>query len=414
QGISEQQLNEYLAKGYSRNDRVGQSLIEAEYETVLRGSKSTARTETDNAGDIISQEQIYSGSKGNNLILTIDMDFQDRVDDILLDVLAKRRGLNESVYAVAIDPNNGDILAMSGKRVVDGKIQDDSLGVISNAYSMGSSVKAATVLSGYMDGVLTLDNNTIVDTPMRMLGSDNISSVFNRTGSVAVNDITSIQYSSNVYMAQVALRMGGYTNYQQDRTVPINAVNTVEKMRRYYRQFGLGSETGIDLPSEATGQQSTPDNPGKAMFLSFGQFDTYTPLQLAQYSSTIANGGIRFAPRLVSEIRETDQETGKVGSLVQEIQPKIMNTIDVSLTVIERVQQGMYLVVNGDYGFTPGIFKSAPYVSAGKTGTAEAQYWGENVARRNENVTNTTYVGFAPYDNPEIAIAVVVPYLPNK
>lgn len=414
QGISEQQLNEYLAKGYSRNDRVGQSLIEAEYETVLRGSKSTARTETDNAGDIISQEQIYSGSKGNNLILTIDMDFQDRVDDILLDVLAKRRGLNESVYAVAIDPNNGDILAMSGKRVVDGKIQDDSLGVISNAYSMGSSVKAATVLSGYMDGVLTLDNNTIVDTPMRMLGSDNISSVFNRTGSVAVNDITSIQYSSNVYMAQVALRMGGYTNYQQDRTVPINAVNTVEKMRRYYRQFGLGSETGIDLPSEATGQQSTPDNPGKAMFLSFGQFDTYTPLQLAQYSSTIANGGIRFAPRLVSEIRETDQETGKVGSLVQEIQPKIMNTIDVSPTVIERVQQGMYLVVNGDYGFTPGIFKSAPYVSAGKTGTAEAQYWGENVARRNENVTNTTYVGFAPYDNPEIAIAVVVPYLPNK
>lgn len=414
QGIPETQLNEYLAKGYSRNDRVGQSLLEAEYETVLRGSKSTARTETDNAGDIISQEQVYSGSKGNNLILTIDMDFQERVDEILLDVLSNRRGLNDSAYAVAINPKNGDILAMSGKRILDGRAQDDTLGVISNAYSMGSSVKGATVLAGYMDGVLTADNNTIVDTPMRMIGSDNISSVFNRTGSVAVNDITSIQYSSNVYMAQVALRMGGYWNYEQNQSVPIDPISTVEKMRRYYRQFGLGSETGIDLPSEATGQQSVPDNPGKAMFLSFGQFDTYTPLQLAQYSSTIANGGIRFAPRLVSEIRETNQDTGEVGSLVQEIEPKIMNTIDVSPTVMERVRQGMYQVVNGNYGFAPGIFNSAPYVSAGKTGTAEAQYWGEIESRRGESVTNTTYVGFAPYDDPEIAIAVVIPYLPNR
>lgn len=414
QGIPKQELNSYLAKGYSRNDRIGQSFLEEQYETVLRGSKSTSKTETDQQGDILSQEEIFSGNKGNNLILTIDMDFQDRVDDILLDVLSKRRGLNESVYAVAINPKNGDILALSGKKVNNGKIEDDSLGVISNAFNMGSSVKAATVLMGYMDGALTLDNNTIVDTPMRMKGSNNISSVFNRYGSVAVNDITALQYSSNVYMAQIALRMGGYWNYQQDRGVPIDYVNTVEKMRRYYRQFGLGSETGIDLPSEATGQQSVPIDAGQAMFLSFGQFDTYTPLQLAQYSATIANGGTRFAPHLVSEIRETNQDTGEVGSLVEEIEPKIMNTIDVSPTVIERVQQGMYQVVNGNYGFAPGIFNSAPYVSAGKTGTAQAFYWGANKAKQGESVTNVTYIGYAPYDDPEIAIAVVVPYLPNR
>lgn len=413
QGIPKQQLNSYLAKGYSRNDRIGQSFLEAQYETVLRGSKSTSKTETDNSGDIISQEEIFSGSKGNNLILTIDMDFQDRVDDILLDVLSNRRGLNESVYAVAIDPKNGDILALSGKKVVNGKVKDDSLGVISNAFNMGSSVKPATVLMGYMDGALTLDNNTIVDTPMRMKGSNNISSVFNRSGSVSVNDITALQYSSNVYMAQIALRMGGYWNFQQDQGVPIDYINTVDNMRRYYRQFGLGSETGIDLPSEATGQQSVPQDAGQAMFLAFGQFDTYTPLQLAQYSSTIANGGTRFAPRLVSEIRETNQDTGEVGSLVKEIEPKIMNTIDVSPTVIERVQQGMYQVVNGNYGFVPGIFNSAPYVSAGKTGTAQAFYWGANKSKQGESVTNVTYVGYAPYDDPEIAIAVVVPYLPN-
>src|SRR5699024_5539646 len=174
-----------------------------------------------------------------------------------------------------------------------------SLGVISNAFNMGSSVKPATVLMGYMDGALTLDNNTIVDTPMRMKGSNNISSVFNRSGSVSVNDITALQYSSNVYMAQIDLRIVVYWNIKQDQGVPIDYINTVDNMRRYYRQFGLGSETGIDLPSEATGQQSVPQDAGQAMFLAFGQFDTYTPLQLAQYSSTIANGGTRFAPRLV-------------------------------------------------------------------------------------------------------------------
>lgn len=414
QGIPESQMNEYLAKGYARNDRVGQSLLEAEYETVLRGSKSASRTETDNSGDIVQQEEIYSGNKGNNLILTINMDFQERMDEILIEALENRRGLNNSVYAVAIDPSNGDVLAMSGKRVVDGKIQDDTLGNLTHAFSMGSSVKGATVLAGYMGGVLTPENNTIVDTPLRFLGSENISSVFNRTGSVPVNDIESLQYSSNVYMATVAMRMGGYWDYEPNRSLPIDGPETIEKMRRYYRQFGLGSETGIDLPGESTGQPGIYDNPAQALFLSFGQFDTYTPLQLAQYSSTIASGGIRFAPRLVSEIRGTNGDNGEVGSLVQETQPKIMNTIDVSPDVMDRVQRGMYEVVNGDYGFAPGVFAGAPYEAAGKTGTAEAFYWGEEVDRRGESVTNMTFVGFAPYEDPEISIAVVVPYLPNR
>src|SRR5690625_856958 len=265
-----------------------------------------------------------------------------------------------------------------------------------------------------MDGFLNPENNTIVDPPLRFIGSENISSVFNRTGSVPVNDIQAMQYSSNVYMATVAMRMGGYWDYEPNRTLPIDGPETIEKMRRYYRQFGLGSETGIDLPGESTGQPGLYDNPAQALFLSFGQFDTYTPLQLAQYSSTIASGGIRFAPRLVSEIRGTNGENGEVGSLIQETQPKIMNTIDVAPNIIDRVQRGMYQVVNGDYGFAPGVFADAPYEAAGKTGTAEAFYWGEEVNRRLESVTNMTFVGFAPYDNPEIAIAVVVPYLPNQ
>lgn len=413
QGIPETQEKEYLAKGYSRNDRVGRSLLESQYETVLKGSKSMAETETDNFGDIIGQSEIYSGSKGHNLILTVDMDFQNAVDDIVLEVLSRRQGLNDSVYAVAMNPKNGDILAMSGKKVnKKGQIEDDTLGVITHAFTMGSSVKAATVLSGYMDEVISVDNNNIIDSRLTFLGSPSISSVFNRHGTRMMTDKTSIQYSSNVYMSQIAMRMGGYWNYQPRRSLPINGETTVNKMRSYYRQFGLGSETGIDLPNESTGQEGEVNNPGQALFLSFGQFDTYTLMQLAQYISTVANGGVRFAPKLVSEIRETNPINGQVGPLVQEVKPKIMNFIDVSEEEMKRVQEGLYLVVNGDYGFAPSVFASAPYTAAGKTGTAQAFYWDDEKKQITGQVTNLTFVGYAPYEDPEIAVAIVIPYLP--
>lgn len=415
QGLPQDQINAYLARGYSRNDRVGAGQIEEQYEDVLSGSKSRASTETDTAGDIISEEQVYAGSKGHNLVLTIDMEFQEKLDQIVLETLGNRKGLNDSVYAVAMDPNTGDILGMSGKRIIDGKIEDHALGVIQSAFEMGSSVKGATVLAGYMDGAITLENNTMLDTPLRLVNSNNISSLFNRNGSRMMNDITALEYSSNVYMAKIAMRMGGYWDYQQDSTVPINASNTIDTMRYYYRQFGLGSNTGIDLPSESIGLagQVAVHETFKPMFQSFGQHDTYTVLQLGQFISTIANGGTRLAPRLVSEIRETDPETGGVGKLVEDIEPKIMNTIDVTEEQMERVQYGHYRVVNGNYGYGPIAFGDAEYEAAGKTGTAEASYYGSNRDLHGTVVTNMTYVGYAPYDDPEIAIAVAIPYLPN-
>lgn len=417
QGLPASDVNSYRAKGYSRNDRVGTSYIEAVYEEVLRGSKSKAKTETNNNGDIVNSEKIYDGNSGNNLVLTIDMDFQEDVDEIVLDVLGKRRGLNESVYAVAMNPKNGDILAMSGKRVNEkGEVVDDALGVISSGFSMGSSIKPATILAGYMDGVITVDNNTIIDTPLDIPGTQLITSLFNPSGSRPMNDITALEYSSNIYMSILAMRMGGFYNFQQRQPVGIDPEATANKMRQYYRQFGLGTQTGIIL-NESIGQLGPNPTPGLVMFLSFGQFDTYTPLQLAQFSATMANGGTRFAPRLVSEIRGTDPESGEVGELIQEIPPKIMNYIDVTDEQMERVQYGMRRVINGNYGYGPVAFEGAPYAAAGKTGTAEAYYYSNEENKKQFNgtsVTNMTFVGYAPYEDPEIAIAVTIPYLPNN
>lgn len=415
QGLPASQVNEYLAKGYSRNDRVGSSQIESQYENVLRGSKSKTRTEMDSSGDILTQEEVYPGRKGDSLVMTIDLDFQERVDQIVTDIVSERRGLNDSAYAIAMDPNDGSILAMSGKKAnSNGNIEDHTRGTIDNAFEMGSTVKGATILAGYMDGVLTPENNNIIDTPMEIQSSQNISSVFNRTGTRMMNDITALQYSSNVYMARLAMRMGGYWDYEQNQTVPINPDPTIQNMRGYYRQFGLGTETGIDLPSESVGQAGRTTDAGNVLFQSFGQYDTYTLMQLAQYSATIANGGTRYAPKLVSEIRETNSDTGEVGRLATEVEPKVMNHVNATDEQFGRVQQGFNLVINGDYGFAPRIFSGTPYQAAGKTGTAEATYYNPESNEHLSSVTNLSFVGYAPYDNPEIAIAVIIPYLPNE
>lgn len=411
QGVPESKLKTYLAQGYSRNDRVGKSYLESEYETVLSGTKSRIETEINSSGDIINRIEQYSGQKGDNLVLTMDIDFQRTVEQIAIDSLSERQGLNNSIYIAAMDPNNGDVLAMTGKEFVEGEVKDITYGVFNHNFNMGSAVKGATILSAYMDGVLDTTNNVIVDQPLQLRNSKTISSVFNRSGAEAVNDITALEVSSNVYMARLAMRMGGEWDYTKNMALDIDGQKLLDKQRGYFNQFGLGVATGIDLPSESTGLEGDASVPG-GLFFSFGQFDTYTPLQLLQYASVIANGGTRIAPRLVSEIRDTNTETGSVGALKTEIPTKVLNTVDVSEEAMNRVQQGFYQVVNGSRGSARSYFTGTPYTSAGKTGTAEAFYWDDDLKEITESVINITYVGYAPYDDPEIAVAVVVPNLP--
>lgn len=415
-GVPEDEYLTYMANGYSRNDRVGTSQLEYQYESVLKGTKSKSNTETNNRGDVINQIEQYPGEKGSNLVLTIDTDFQHQVEEIARQSLIENRvDLNDRIYVAAMDPQTGDILALTGQRYdpKTGGIVDDALGTMDKAFSMGSSVKGATILAGYMDGVLDSSNNVMIDAPLRIAQTPPITSVFNRTGSVAVNDIQALEVSSNVYMSKVAMRMGGVNHFENGDPLRMSARYVLDKFRRYYAQLGLGVETGIDLPFESTGYVGRAQQPGQALYFSFGQFDTYTTLQLLQYVSTIANDGARIAPRLVSEIRGTDSE-GNIGPLKTELKPKVLNTVNVSEEEMNRVQQGFYDVVNGNRGTARSYFTGAEYTSAGKTGTAEAFYGGPVADRQNEEVINKSFVGYAPYDDPQIAVAVVVPWLPNS
>ena len=415
-GLPEDQASALLAKGYARNDRVGNSYLEKQYETVLSGSKSKSETETNANGDIINTIAKYEGSKGDNLVLTIDIEFQKQVEEITKNALnGILGGLTDRMYVMASDPHTGEILAMTGQKYnfETNQIEDDALGVMNSQYTMGSSVKGATVLAGYMDGVISLDNNMILDQPLEFKGTQKKSSWFNRNGNnELMSDETALEVSSNSYMMQVAMRMGGQNNYIPNGSLDIDMNLVFSKLRSYYAQFGLGVPTGIDLPGESTGLPGEQSNAGLALDFAYGQFDTYTTLQLNQYISTIANGGNRIAPRVVKEIRETDED-GKLGALQTELQPNILNRVNVGNEEIKRVQTGMYNVVHGSHRNKTGTgsLAASPNNIAGKTGTAEAFYYGPQTAMNGTSVINLTFVGYAPADNPEIAVTVVVPFM---
>lgn len=412
-GLPSDKVATYLAKGYARNDRVGNSYLEQEYESVLSGTKSQWETITNQSGEVVTREESYEGKAGDNLVLTIDIDFQKEIEQIATDFLNSNvDSYNDRVYIVASDPNTGEILGMTGKqRSTSNEIVDDALGVINSSYGMGSAVKGATVLTGYMTGVISTDNNVLVDEPLQFQGSNLKKSVFNPTigSQVAINDIEALALSSNIYMIKLAMLMGGQSTYEAGSTLNISP-SVIDELRGYFSQFGLGVKTGIDLPNEGSGLKASERSADKAINQSFGQSDLYTTLQLSQYINTIANGGTRYAPQLVSEIRSTDAN-GALGALETTLETKVMNQVDVDAQAMERVQQGFYQVTHSENGTAYSTFGKDPNDVAAKTGTAEAFYDGNNDNLKGESVFNSTFVGYAPFDNPEITVTVVVPYL---
>lgn len=416
EGLPKEMADFYLARGYSRNDRVGKSYLEYEYEDVLRGQKTKMKNVTDKSGNILDSEIITEGQRGKDLVLTIDMDLQTAVEQIIEEELRKSKSgyhpLLDRAFVTMMDPNTGEVLAMAGKKyeVVDGKaeIYDFALGNMTTSYAMGSAVKGATVLTGYMTGV-NKPGEYIVDEPLRIAGTPTKSSWFNRSGAFGISDTYALMRSSNVYMFKTAMEIAGAPYIPNGGFDISDEAFTI--MRKYFGQFGLGVKTGIDLPNEQAGYKGFIDRPGKILDFSIGQFDTYTPLQLAQYVSTIANGGYRMQPHIVKEIREPVSSANTIGPIAEEIEPHVLNTLKLEPGWIEQVQEGFRLVAQASEGTATKYFGDAPYKMAAKTGTAEGVYDGPLKKKGEPQMTwNVTLVGYAPYDNPEVAMAVVVPW----
>lgn len=414
-GLPAEEAEAYLKKGYSLNDRVGTSYLEKQYEETLQGKRSVKEIHLDKYGNMESVDTIEEGSKGNNIKLTIDLAFQDSVDALLKSYFNSELGnggakYSEGVYAVALNPKTGAVLSMSGIKhdLNTGELTQDSLGTVTNVFVPGSVVKAATISSGWENGVLS-GNQTLTDQPIVFQGSAPIYSWYKLAyGSFPITAVEALEYSSNAYMVQTALGIMGQT-YQPNMFVGTSNLETaMGKLRATFGEYGLGAATGIDLPDESTGFVPKEYSFANYITNAFGQFDNYTPMQLAQYVGTIANNGVRIAPHIVEGIYGNNEQGG-LGNLIQSVETKEMNKINISESDMSILHQGFYQVSHGTSPLTTGrAFSDGATVSiSGKTGT------GESYVAGGQEANNTNAVAYAPTENPQIAVAVVFPHNTN-
>ncbi|HEM4680678.1 TPA: penicillin-binding protein 2 [Streptococcus suis] len=418
-GLPAEDAEYYLSKGYSSNDRVGTAYLEKQYEEVLQGQREKKQINLDRNGNVESIETIQEGQQGNNIKLTIDLAFQDGVNAILKKYFESELSTgsalySEGVYAVALEPSTGAVLAMSGYSHEKGTttITEDALGTITSVFTPGSIVKGATISSGWENGIIS-GNQVLLDEPIYFAGSAPITSWW-AYGSFNIDVTQALEYSSNVYMVKIALGLLGQTYspnmFLNDGDALTNAMT---KLRSTFAEYGLGAPTGIDLPLESTG--FLPEEYSTANFImnAFGQFDNYTPMQMAQYVATVANNGKRISPHLVEGIYGNNPQGG-LGDLIETVSGKEMNQVNISADEMALLRQGFYQLVNGGGRFNTGsaIGRGAAVTISAKTGTAETY----TTTPSGEVVTavNTNVVAYAPSDNPQIAVAVVLPNLTNE
>lgn len=390
-GLPAERLNYYLALDYSRNEKVGRSGIELQYEQLLSGERSIYNLRYNSDGLAVLNE-VSAGSRGYDLRLALDIDFQAEVEQIVIDNFELHKG-NEyrqywnTTYVVVMNPNNGDLLALVGMKNSNGVYYNDPVSTYTESVVIGSAVKGATLYIGLDTGVVK-KGEYIIDQPIKIKDTP-LKSSHRNLG--RINDLTALSMSSNVYMFNIAMRLGK-ANYQYDQPLNID-ISAFDVMRNYFSQFGLGVLTGIDAPNEGVGYQGNSTLAGHLLDYAIGQFSTYTPMQMAQYASTIANGGYLVKPRLLIEAYFPQTNT-----IAYQNSVTILSSLD-NDEAIKRIQQGFRSCVTE--GLCKAYLNDLNVPVAAKTGTAE------NTVINNSSISspNSTLVAYAPTENAEIAIA---------
>lgn len=393
----------YLAKGYSLDDRVGISYIEYQYEEYLRGEK--------NKYEVLSNGEyklLKEGKRGNDIVLTIDIELQKAVEEIITQELIKTKKEPNTEYynrsfVIIAEPNTGEILAMAGKQIIidgkDYKIYDYTPGIVTSPVVVGSTIKGASHIVGYNTGALKIGevrNDAcikIAQTPLKCswkyLGT--------------LNDLTALKYSSNTYQFNTAIKVGkGNYRYNQPLSIDTKAFDIY---RNTFAEFGLGVKTRIDLPVESLGYKGSSTLAGHLLDFAIGQYDTYTPIQLSQYIGTIANGGYRVQPHLLKAVYDS---SGKdLTNLILTVQPKALNKVNTKNEYLERVKEGFrQVLMPGGTGYNILPPNAKP---AGKTGTSQSFIDSDGDGYIDKETISNTFVGYAPYDNPIVTFTVVSP-----
>lgn len=292
---------------------------------------------------------------------------------------------------------------MASKNVVvdngEYKIYDNTPALLTNPVTPGSIVKGASMTVGYKTGVIGIGTKMrdecikILNTPAKCSWTKNLG---------YLDDVRALAYSSNSYQYKIAMKVGG-ANYYYNGPLVINE-NAFDTYRNIFLQYGLGDKTNIDLPVESYGFRGTSKNPGHLLDIAIGQYDTYTPVQIASYINTLASNGNKYQLHLLKEVHDATNSE-KIGKLNKKIEPKSLGTVDLEEKYKVRIKEGFKAVMKTlGYGYMGNVLNPA-----GKTGTAQSFYDVDGDGNIDVETLSKGFVGYAPSDNPKYSLVVLSP-----
>lgn len=374
--IQKENYNYYKEKGYLNDTLVGISGLEAYYEETLHGTRNKYVLKDDN-----SLELVESGKKGEDIVLNLDLDIQEKLVAIQKENMLKVKKMKntdyfDTNYSIISNPKTGGIIAISGLKLNNDIFSDVTSNIMLTSYTVGSVIKGASNTVGYLNNVIE-KGKKIKDGCVKIHYVPQKCS-FKDLG--YLDDITALKQSSNYYQFMTAIKLTGNT-YKYNMDLPVTIKN-FNKYRDVFASFGLGSSTGIDFPKENIGIKGKTISSDLYLNLAIGQYDTYTPLQILNYINTIASSGTRYRMSFVKKDAE------------------ILNTVPLDKDSFERIKEGFYQVVNGG---TANNYVDRKYMAAGKTGTAQSYY------SKDITTINTTFAVFMPKDDPLYSMVIMNP-----
>ena len=413
---------------YTQNDIIGKTGIEALFEKYLKGKNGTKQIDMAVDGTITAEVVEDEAVSGSNVVLTIDSKLQKIAEQALKDNIEKIRngGFGKTYDAkggscVVMNVKTGEVLAMASypdynpQSFADGISSEEWKGYnenksypllnkcIQSAYEPGSIFKMVTAIAGLESGNISLTER-INDTGVyKKYGAEWKCWYYTdyHRGHGYLNVIGAIEKSCNFFFYETADRMG---------------IDTLDKFANY---FGLGHKTGIELPNEVAGTLASKDyvksikgswNPGDTINAAIGQgYNKFTPLQMTKYVSMVANGGNKVDVSIVKTIQNSDGTEVSKDEINNFVKEKLglteENNEDITLNkdYVNAVKEGMKSVTSGESGTAAVRFRDFNIKVGGKTGSAEA---GKDA--NGKDIVNAWFAAFAPYDDPEIAVVVMV------
>ncbi len=406
--ISQAEYAELKDKDYGMNDYIGKEGAEKAFESYLRGTDGTNSIERKfKEGE---SEIVYSRDPipGDSVMLTIDLDLQkvaeeslkQNIQRIASNATTARGGGDANAGAVVVmDVNSGEILAMASYPTYDPSRYNQDYNKLLKAngnpifnralrgtYEPGSTFKLVTATAALEEGIITPTQAMETKGQYHYLSHTFSCNVFRTSGRThgVINVSEALRDSCNYFFYDMGKQLG------------------IDRLGSYAKNFGLGEYTGIELSEEVKGQLANPADrektgrkwyPGDALQAAIGQSDNlFTPLQLANYVATVANGGTNYRAHLLKAVKSgTDQ------SIIANVQPEIRHKIEIKPENLNAVLKGMGMVTDVG-GTASAAFSTFPIKTGGKTGSAQVS----------RGSANGLYVGFAPFDDPQIAVAIVV------